>query len=100
LWFTVITKASEHGQYTFRDDSSTNQTDSSEEETLSAEAIANITATVAAIGIIASVTCYLCYCFNHKQRMERIKAAIERNRVIRQRIAAEKAAAAQTDTNR
>ena len=94
---TVTTEMSQHDRFTLRDENATNQTNSttsSDDESLSADAIANIAATGAAIGIIASITCYMCYCYNHRERMQRIRTAIERNRVIRARIAAEKAAAA------
>ena len=88
FWITAITETS---QFTLQDENTTNQTNStsSDDEILGGEAIANIVATGAAIGIIASITCYMCYCYNQKERMERIRAAIERNRAIRQRIAAE-----------
>jgi len=70
-----------------------NHTGSSSNESLSGEAIANIVATAAAIALIGSMTCYMCYCYNHRERMARVKAAIERNKLIRQRIEAEKKAA-------
>ena len=93
FWLTVSTETSK--LFTLRDENTTNQTNStSSDVVLSGEAIANIAATGAAIGIIAMITCYMCYCYNHRERMERIRTAIERNRVIRERIATEKAAAA------
>ena len=97
FWITVTDEASEYNQFLLQDET-TNQTNSSDDQVLGAEAIVNIAATGAAIGIIASLTCYMCYCYNHKERLERIRTAIERNRVIRQRIAAEKAAATQLNT--
>ena len=100
FWFTVSTETSQHDRFTLQDENATNQTNStSSDDVLSGEAIANIAATGAAIGIIAWITCYMCYCYNHRERMERIRTAIERNRVIRERIAAEKAAATQPNTS-
>ena len=95
FWVTTITETS---QLTLLDENATNRTNStsSDDEILGAEAIANIVATGAAIGIIVSITCYMCYCYNHRERMERIRTAIERNRTIRERIAAEKT---ETTTN-
>ena len=95
LAITVITETSQHNRFTLRDEDATNQSNStsSDDEILSGEAIANIAATGAAIGIIVFITCYMCYCYNHRERMERIRTAIERNRTIRERIAAEKVAA-------
>ena len=93
LWFTVVTNASKHDRFTLRDENATNQTNSSDDKVLSAEAIVNIVATGAAVGIIASATCYMCYCYSHREKMERIRTAIKRNEAIQQRIAAEKAAA-------
>lgn len=100
FWFTIVTEATKDNQFTLRDENGTNQTNnSSGNEVLSAEAIANIAATGAAIAIIGSLTCYLCYCYNHREKMARVRTAIERNRLIRERLAAEKAAAAQSNTN-
>lgn len=100
FWLTVSTETSQHDRFTLRDENTTSQTNStSSDDVLSGEAIANIAATGAAIGIIASITCYICYCYNHRERMERIRTAIERNRAIRERIAVEKAATATTQPN-
>ena len=101
FWLTVITETSQHNRFTLQDENATNQTNSTSSggETLSAEAVANIAATGAAIGIIASITCYMCCCYNHRERMERIRTAVERNRTIRERIAAQKAAASTTVDN-
>lgn len=101
FWFNVIAETSQYGQFVLRDEleneNTTNQTNSSDDEVLTAEGIANITVTAAGIVIIASVTCYMCYCYNHREKMERVRTAIERNRTIRQRIAAEKAAATKSN---
>lgn len=96
FWFTAIAETSQPDQFTLGDENGTNQTDSVDVQ-FSAEAIANIAASGAAIGIIASITCYMCYCYSHRERMERIRTAIERNKTIRERIAAEKAASTQPD---
>lgn len=95
FYFTVVAEIS---QFMLRDENATNQTNSSDDESLSGEAIANITATVAAIVIIASISCYICYCYNQRERMERVRTVLERNKAIRERIAAEKAAATQQNT--
>ena len=47
---------------------------------LSAEAIANITATVVGVCLISSMLCYLLLVFNKQERMQRVKSALERNR--------------------
>ena len=101
FWFIVVaetsSETSQYSQFVLRDElgneSTTNQTNSSDDEVLTAEGIANIAVTGAGILIIASVTCYMCYCYNHRERMERVRTAIERNKTIRERMAAEKAAA-------
>ena len=96
FWFTAIAETSQPDQFTLGDENGTNQTDSVDVQ-FSAEAIANIAASGAAIGIIASITCYMCYCYSHRERMERIRTAIERNKTIREKIAAEKAASTRPD---
>ncbi len=67
---------------------STNGTNSDNDPILSAEAIANITATGVAICIISSVLCYLYLCFNKYERMDRVRMALERNRQIERQLAA------------
>jgi len=75
-----------------------NHTGGSNNEGLSGEAIANIVATAVAIALIGSITFYMCYCYNHKERVARVKAALERNKLIRQRIEAEKRATSNEQT--
>ena len=93
LWVhsTVVAVEQHQHNVTLRDNGNTtrNHTGGSSNEALSGEAIANIVVTAAAIALIGSMTCYMCYCYNHRERMARVKAAIERNRLIRQRIEAE-----------
>ena len=100
-WFTVIAETSQYSQFVLRDElgneNTTNQINSSDDEVLTGEGIANITVTAVGIVIIASVTCYMCYCYNHRERMERVRTALERNKTIRERIAAENAAATKSN---
>ena len=58
---------------------------------LSANAIANITASGLAVVIIAALACYLLMCFDREERMNRATVAIERNRVIDRQLAAARA---------
>ena len=61
--------------------------DSSDSEpVLSAEAIANIAASAAAVAVLGGAMCYLLMCFNKQERIERVRAAQERNRQISRRL--------------
>lgn len=53
---------------------------------LSAEAIANISASAAVLFVMGSAICYLILCFNKEERMERVRMAQERNRQITRRM--------------
>ena len=61
-----------------------------DEPPLSPEAIANISATVAALFVIGCALCYLLMCFNRAERMQRVRMAQERNKQISQQIEAAK----------
>ena len=61
------------------------------EPALSTDAIANITASSVAVFLIAAMVCYLWQCFDRRQRMDRIRMALERNRQIEKQMAAAKA---------
>ena len=61
------------------------------EPVLSADAIANITASSVAVFLIAAMVCYLWQCFDRRQRLDRIRMALERNRQIEKQMAAAKA---------
>lgn len=63
---------------------------SRDEPPLSPEAIANITATAAAVAVIGSAMCYLIMCYNKDERMQRVRMAQERNRQIARQIEAAK----------
>jgi len=92
LWIHSMVMAVEQFQHevTLRDSGNDTHNNHTSNEVLSGEAIANIVATSAAVALIGSMTCYMCYCYNHRERVARVKAAIERNKLIRQRIEAEK----------
>ena len=62
----------------------------SSEPVLSAGAIANIAASAAAVAVLGGAMCYLLMCFNKQERMERVRAAQERNRQISRRLEAAK----------
>ena len=62
--------------------------DDSSERVLGAEAIANIAASGAALVVLGGAMCYLLMCFNKQERMERVRAAQERNRQISRRLEA------------
>ena len=64
----------------------------SSEPVLSAEAIANIAASAAAVAVLGGAMCYLLMCFNKQERIERVRAAQERNRQISRRLEAAKLA--------
>lgn len=58
---------------------------------LSGEAIANITMTVLAIILLSSLVCYLVMCYEKKERMDRVRLALEKNRAIEKQMVASKA---------
>lgn len=58
---------------------------------LTADAIANITTTVVAIMILTSIVCYLLMCFEKRERMDRVRLALEKNRAIEKQMVASKA---------
>lgn len=60
--------------------------DDSSQPILSPDAIANITGTAAGILVLSSAVCYLLMCFNKQERMQRVRAAQERNRQITRQI--------------
>ena len=66
-----------------------NGTDSGE-PALSAEAIANISATALGLFVMGCALCYLIMCFNREERMQRVRMAQERNRQITRQIEAAK----------
>lgn len=80
LW--VVCRADEEGSGSGRG--------SSDEPPLSTEAIANITATAAALAVIGSALCYLMMCYNKDERLQRVRMAQERNRQITKQIEAAK----------
>lgn len=49
---------------------------------LSAEAIANITATCVGVCVITGMLCYLLAAYNRQERMTRVRTALERNRYV------------------
>ena len=63
----------------------------SSEPALSANAIANITASSVAVFLIGAMLCYLWQCFDRRQRMQRVRMALERNKQIERQMAAAKA---------
>ena len=58
---------------------------------LTPDAIANITTTVVAIILLTSIVCYLLMCYEKKERMDRVRLALEKNRAIEKQMAASKA---------
>ena len=58
---------------------------------LTPDAIANITTTVLAIILLTSIVCYLLMCYEKKERMDRVRLALEKNRAIEKQMVASKA---------
>lgn len=58
---------------------------------LTPDAIANITTTVLAIILLTSIVCYLLMCYEKKERMDRVRLALEKNRAIEKQMVAAKA---------
>ena len=84
--------------------SGSGDSDASSEPGLGGEAIANIASSAAALAVLGGAICYLLMCFNKQERMQRVRAAKERNRQISRQLEASrqarKAAEQQTDASR
>ena len=64
----------------------------SSEAPLTAEAIANIASSAAAVAVLGGAVCYLLLCFDRQERMQRVRAAQDRNRQITRQLEATKQA--------
>lgn len=58
---------------------------------LTPDAIANIVTTVLAIVFLTCIVCYLIMCYEKKERKDRVRLALEKNRAIEKQMVASKA---------